>query len=384
MGDGGTGDGPQAGRDHLSAAAIRVYGLIAAGEDVPASCGPEVAELVAWGVVGYDPSRPSAPVALDPHEAARRRMAKELAETEARVHRLKTLPEVSDVLAVHFERGKWQAGGGTEFIDDPATVNARLEDVVGSAREQILAAQPGGPRDRGLLERSVERDAAALQRGVQMRTLYRDTVRQHPVTGEYARIMTGHGADYRTLVGHFERCIVVDGRTAFISDHVVEGAPEHAAWLVTDRAMVAFITAVFEGQWRRADPWHGDIRPRTSASAACAASATAAMGALLEGSVDTVSAAAVGVRTTPRQREILRDTAAGIEQRITARRIGISPRKLTDEITALKALFGASSLPQLTFQWALSPDRLVDDSAPADTVTAGAGIAGAVGVETAA
>lgn len=368
---------------YLTADDIRVYGLIAAQECVPPECAAQVGRLAAWGFVTFHPDRPDVPVALDPQVAARRRAMAELQEAEARMARLKALPDMSDQLGELYERAQWRAGAGTEFIDDPATVNARLEDVVGSAREQILSAQPGGPRDRCLLERSVARDAAALRRGVTMRTLYRDTVRQHPVTAEYARIMTGHGGDYRTLVGHFERCIVVDGRTAFISDHVVEGAPEHAAWLVTDRAMVAFIAAVFEEQWRRADPWHGDIRPRT-APAASAAAATAAVGALLQGPVDTVSAAAVGVRTTARQREILRDIAAGIEQRITARRIGISQRKLTDEITELKGLFGASSLPQLTFQWALSPDRLVDDSAPTDTVTAGAGIAGALGVETAA
>ncbi|MFD9249586.1 hypothetical protein [Streptomyces bottropensis] len=363
-----------------------MYGLIAVQERVPAEYAVQVGRLAAWGFVTFHPDRPDVPVALDPQVAARRRAQAELAEAEARMARLKALPDMSDQLGEVFERAQWRTGGGCEFIDDPVTVNARLEDVVGSAREQILSAQPNGPRDRELLERSLERDAGALRRGVQMRTLYRDTVRQHPVTAEYARVMTGHGADYRTLVGHFERCIVVDGRTAFISDHVVEGAPEHAAWLVTDRAMVAFISAVFEGQWRRADPWHGDIRPRTApaTSAASGTAATAAVGALLAGSVDTVSAAAVAVRTTPRQREILRDIAAGIEQRITARRIGISTRKLTDEITELKALFGASSLPQLTFQWALSPDRLMDDSAPTDTVTAGAGIAGALGVETAA
>jgi hypothetical protein len=31
----------------------------------------------------------------------------------------------------------------------------------------------------------------------------------------------------------------------------------------------------------------------------------------------------------------------------------------------LKASFDASSIPALTYKWALSPDRLVDDSAPA-------------------
>ncbi|RIH58207.1 hypothetical protein D3C59_36625 [Streptomyces sp. SHP22-7] len=48
-------------------------------------------------------------------------------------------------------------------------------------------------------------------------------------------------AEYRTLVGPFERCIVVDDRVAFISNYLVEQAPAHAAWQITCRATVAYI-----------------------------------------------------------------------------------------------------------------------------------------------
>ncbi|RIH58160.1 helix-turn-helix transcriptional regulator, partial [Streptomyces sp. SHP22-7] len=41
------------------------------------------------------------------------------------------------------------------------------------------------------------------------------------------------------------------------------------------------------------------------------------------------------MRTTRRQREILRDQAAGIEQRITGQRLGIGLRTVSDEIAAL-------------------------------------------------
>jgi hypothetical protein len=166
------------------------------------------------------------------------------------------------------------------------------------------------------------------------------------VTAEYARIMSVHGASYRTLVSHFERCIIVDRRVAFISDHVVEGAPAHAAWQVTDRALVAWIAAVYENEWNRADPWHGDLRNRSDRQW-----------------VDTITGGN-GLRTSPRQREILRAVAAGIEQKALARRLGISPRGLSDEIAVLKGVWGVQSLPELTYQWALSPDRLINDAAP--------------------
>lgn len=347
-----------------------MYARLTRQEPAGSKDGAALEELKAWRLVGFSPDRPDIPVPLPPDEAIRRRLADELAEAQRRVARMAAMPTLSDQLSMHFQRAQWTAEGGSEYLDDPATVNARLDDVVASARFEILAAQPGGPRTPELLERSVARDQSALNRGVVLRTLYRDTVRDHPVTAEYARIMSGHGAAYRTLVSHFERCIIVDRRVAFVSNHgVVEGAPEHAAWQITDRAMVAWIAAVHENEWQRADPWHGDLRTRRDGQ--------------WEG-VDTVTGGD-GVRTTPRQREILRAVAAGIEQRALARRMGISTRGLSDEIAVLKGVWGVQSLPELTYQWALSPDRLIDDGAPpADADRAGGGDDGAGLVEAAA
>lgn len=328
-----------------------MYARLNRQEPVSSKDGPALEELKAWRLVGFDPDRPDVPVPLNPDEAIRRRLADELAEAERRVARMAALPALSDSLSMHFERAQWTAEGGSEFLDDPATVNARLDDVIGSARTEILAAQPGGPRTRELLERSVARDQAALNRGVILRTVYRDTVRDNAVTAEYARTMSARGAAYRTLITHFERCIVVDRRVAFVSDHVVEGGPDHAAWLITDRAMVAWIAAVYDIQWDRAAPWHGELRGRQDGQWT---------------GVDTVSGPE-GVRTSARQREILRGIAAGTEQRVLARRMGIAPRTLSDQVTMLKALWGVETLPELAYQWALSPDRHIDDGAPSSS-----------------
>lgn len=331
----------------LSSAAVCLYARLTRQEPASSKDAAALEELKAWRLVGFAPDRPDVPVPLPPDEAIRRRLADELAEAQKRVARMAALPALSDDLSMHFQRAQWTAEGGSEFLDDPATVNARLDDVIASARTEILAAQPGGPRTRELLERSVARDQDALNRGVILRTVYRDTVRDNAVTAEYARTMSARGAAYRTLISYFERCIVVDRRVAFVSDHVVEGGPDHAAWMITDRAMVAWIAAVYDIQWQRASPWHGELRARQDGQWT---------------GVDTVTGGQ-GVRTSARQREILRGIAAGVEQRVLARRIGMSPRSLSDQVTFLKGLWGVQTLPELTYQWALSPDRLLDDSA---------------------
>ncbi|MFD1277991.1 LuxR C-terminal-related transcriptional regulator [Streptomyces kaempferi] len=235
-------------------------------------------------------------------------------------------------------------------------VNTRLDDLLNSARTEILAAQPGGPRTREQLERSMDRDRAALDRGVSMLTLYRDSVRQSTAMASHIAVMTGHGAEYRTLVAPYERAIVIDRRHAFVSDYAVAGSPAHAAWHVTDPAAIGFIVGAFTNAWQLGQEWRGE--PRTGLDGREADAATDAW------CVDTVSGPSAGVRTTPLERAILRDMVDGIQQRTTAARLGISPRTLTKHIEVLKEKFGAVSPAQLGCKFALSPDYRFDDSAP--------------------
>lgn len=335
---------PPAHQGHLTAQAIRLFGLIAQGETVPAERQPELEELVAWGLVTFDDDRPGVPVALEPRAAMRRHATEQLAQLAVEIERVSSMPTVADDLSEQFERAAWHSGAGSQFLAEQGLVNARLQDVVGRAETEILAAQPGGPRSRELMDIAVKRDSQALQRGVRLQTLYRDTVRDHEVTQEWARTMTAVGASYRTLIAPFQRCIIIDRRQAFISDYVVPGAPQHAAWHVTDRAVVAYMAQVFEDIWHRAQPWHGEPRERKSQP-------------------DTAA-----VRTTPLQREILRDTVAGKQQKVTAARLGFSVRTLTRHIEELRKMWGADSLAQLAALWMVSPDRLVDDGPGAEPV----------------
>lgn len=308
--------------------------------------------LVEWGLVTDEEQ----PVARDPQHALRTKVSAELAKARHHIEMVETMPELSRDLIREYQQVKLRVpGSSSEYLVDPETVNARLQDVVAGARWEILAAQPGGPRSRELLEIAVARDSAALDRGVDLRTIYRDTVRDHPVTAQYARTMSarteGRPARYATLVGDFERMIIVDRQTAFVSDHIVENSPPHSAWMVTDPAVVAVLARVHDMNWRRAQPWMGEMRTTCGPS----------------------PVGADGVRTNRQQRGILRYLAAGVSQAATARKLGVSKRKLEEDIAVLKALWGVRTVVELVFQYALSPDRLVDDS---DALTAGQGLEG--------
>jgi DNA-binding CsgD family transcriptional regulator len=344
-------------RELLSAEAVRAFGLIAGGEPLPEECADSLAELAAWGFVKIDSGSGGRPVALNPEDIAERNLEALLSEAADRVAKMRSLRRMSEQLSAEYDRAQLRAGGSSEYIDDATVVNTRLDDLLNSARTEILAAQPGGPRTREQLERSAARDRAALDRGVTMLTLYRDSVRQSTAMTSHIAMMTGHGAHYRTLVAPYERAIVIDRRHAFVSDYAVAGSPPHAAWHVTDPAAIGFIVGAFMNAWQLAQPWKGEPRAGSDVQ-------TAADGQ--DWCVDTVSGPTATVRTTPLERAILRDMVDGIQQRTTAARLGISPRTLTKHIEVLKGKFDAVSPAQLGCKFALSPDYRFDDSASAD------------------
>ena len=338
-------------QEFLSDAAKQLYGLFARQDWVQAKTitgeYPDAyGELTALGLIQEDPDRPGRPVVRNPKRALESVLFAQREEAKHRVALMAALPDLTNQLAGQYAATRLRPGRSSEYLDDQAIANSRIQDVVAGAKVEILAAQPGGPRSKALLDEAVCRETAALDRGVCLRTVYRDTVRDDPVTAEYARRLatrtTGHAAQYRTLPGRFERMIIVDREQAFVTDHII-GGPAHAAWHVTDRAVIAVLAEMFDQMWLYGEPWAGVLRGRR--------------GRL---DVDTVSSTD-GVRTSARQRQILRYIAAGKSQPSIARRIGVSNRKLAEEIAALKALWGASTLPELSYQWALSPDRLVDD-----------------------
>lgn len=345
---------------HLSEAARRLYAACANRDLVEyvailAEHPTAEAELLRWGLIAPDQEVGGIPAVRDPKAALDRILAAELATARDRVARMAALPDLTVELAQHYQAVQLRApGGASVYLDDSDVANARIQDVVGSARREILAAQPGGPRSPELLGIAVQRDTAALDRGVELRTIYRDTVRDHPVTAEYARTMStrtgGRPAQYRTLPGAFERMIIVDREQAFVSNHIVAGAPQHAAWLITDPAAVAVLARVFDSTWMRARPWMGQLRARRGDARDTIGSSGSGM---------------EGVRTTRRQREIMRNLCTGVPQASIARRIGVSERTMEKEVAGLKRLWGVSTMNELIYHWAQSVDNKVDDSAPA-------------------
>jgi sugar-specific transcriptional regulator TrmB len=164
-----------------------------------------------------------------------------------------------------------------------------ISGAVGEAEEELLTAQPQTGRERASLKAATERDQAALERGVTMRTLYQHSARRHTATRNYVAEVTALGAEVRTLDEFFNRMIVVDRRLAIIPGPT----GDDVAIAVQEPALVAYLVDVFERAWERARPFTNTERSMMNDIALEQRAMTIRM--LIEGHSDPVSAKRLGV-----------------------------------------------------------------------------------------
>lgn len=172
-------------------------------------------------------------------------------------------------------------------------INPFIASVVADAEFELLTAQPQAGRAGSTLEPTInaaaQRDVAALDRGVTMRTLYQHSARRSSITHKYVAAVTAHGAEVRTLDEFFNRLIVVDRRIAVIPSH--EGLS--AALAIRESSLVAYLVDMFERTWERARPFTNRETSLMKDIAAEQRAMTIRM--LIEGHADPASAKRLGV-----------------------------------------------------------------------------------------
>lgn len=173
-------------------------------------------------------------------------------------------------------------------IRGSSNINRFLLASVGDAESEVLAAHPDGT-STAVLGAGLERDRAALARGVTLRTLFQHPARRSTAIREYADAVTARGAEVRTLDDVFNQLIVVDHRLAIVPGS--EAAD--VAIAIHDANLVSYLVDIFERAWERAHPFN----ERDAHPAAADDVHTRAIRMLVEGRSDNASAKRVGVST---------------------------------------------------------------------------------------
>ena len=137
-------------------------------------------------------------------------------------------------------------------------VRAWLEETAHAGLTEVMTFEHGGPQTQGNIDASKPLDQEALESGTTIRTIYLDSVRNHPPTMAYMRWLVEKGAQVRTVATLPLRMVIFDERTALIPVN-----PEHSAvGAVVQRGpgMVAALCALFEQIWQTANPVGTDRR----------------------------------------------------------------------------------------------------------------------------
>jgi DNA-binding CsgD family transcriptional regulator len=189
-------------------------------------------------------------------------------------------------------------------------VRARIEYLAASAQRECLSFMPGRAQSAASLAESRPLDEAALRRGVVLRTVYQDSMRNDPGTLDYAAWLVAAGGEVRTVPVLPSRMLIVDDRVALVPID-----PENSragAMQLTGTGVVSCLQSLFTLVWASADPL-SRVPERDPGG------------------------------LTAQQRELLRLLGEGLTDDAAANRLGVSQRTARRMMADLMTLLGARS-----------------------------------------
>lgn len=252
--------------------------------------------------------------AVSPRAATARMLAPlalRVRETHDEMDRLRALLEgLLPEYEAGTDRRDRDGANSLELITDPAALQNLIRELIASAESEVLTCHPGGGRPPATLEAAVGRDEAMLARGVRMRTLYQHTARYSRPTAAYVERVTALGSQVRTVGDGLMRMILVDRHTGLMEVHGDSGA----ALVVREPNVVHFMVQTFERSWAEAEAFSTTVGP------------------------DQARSISDELRQT-----IVRLLAEGLEDKVIARRLGMSERTCQRHIAEIMRAVGAKS-----------------------------------------
>ncbi|GHE51852.1 LuxR family transcriptional regulator [Streptomyces spiralis] len=180
-----------------------------------------------------------------------------------------------------------------EQLIGPEAIRERLAELARTARTEVTTFAPGGAHSAEDLAASRKPNADLLGRGVRMRTVYLDSVRNHAPTLEHVSWLHQHGGQVRTVPDLPIRMIIFDRRQAMLP---IDTSDARAGGVVLSGAgTVAALCALFESVWQIAVPL--GTTPKCDAK-----------------------------DMPPQERAVLKMLAQGYTDEAIAKRLGVSPR----------------------------------------------------------
>ncbi|WP_035838631.1 LuxR C-terminal-related transcriptional regulator [Kitasatospora azatica] len=190
-------------------------------------------------------------------------------------------------------------------------IQGRLEQMGHAARSEVLGVHPGAAQRPEDLAAGRPANAAAIARGVVIKSLYQDVTRNDPHTTVYAHWLISLGSEVRTAPVTPQRLVIVDRTQALVP--IDPADTRQGALHVTERGIVTALLDLFEQAWSAAVPL-GATRPEDPETG-----------------------------LTGTERELLRLLGTGLTDDAAGQRLGISSRTVSRYMSSIMERLGSAS-----------------------------------------
>jgi DNA-binding CsgD family transcriptional regulator/sugar-specific transcriptional regulator TrmB len=194
------------------------------------------------------------------------------------------------VLVAETARGSSETQTEVEELTGIDAIRDRLEQLTSETRFEVLSFAPGGAQTAAARTSSRPLDQQLLERGVSMRTVYLDSVRNDPPTVAYATWLSEQGGQVRTVNTLPLRMIIVDRESAVVPLNPT--LSDVGATVLRGSGAVAAMCALFDQIWSAATPL-GVARPRDERG--LSAQERGLLQLLADGDTDSIAARKLGV-----------------------------------------------------------------------------------------
>jgi len=192
------------------------------------------------------------------------------------------------------------SGFAVERLHGKPAIRARIRELMATARHEAVLCLPDGPGAEGGPEGARLGDAGLASRSVTVRTLCSERVRGDSDILRRVRTLAEHGVAVRAVSSLSARLHLVDRRTAVVQ---LGDDQEHEALVVTQPALIAVLSSLFEAVWATAVP----LTAGTAAGDAAITPPELALLQLLgEGLTDDAAARKLGVSLRTERRMLTR------------------------------------------------------------------------------
>jgi DNA-binding CsgD family transcriptional regulator len=225
-------------------------------------------------------------------------MARQQAELAAQQQRIESSRAAAAQLIAEFsDLSPRSSSPGVEQLVGIDQIRDRLALLSRNVRSEVMSFSPDGAQTVANMEASRPLNKELLARGVRMRTIYLESVRNSAASTDYADWLRNQGGQVRTVAELPTRMIITDRSTAVIpvtSDDAAAGAV-----LLTGEGTLAALCALFESIWGAARPLG---QPTVRDCQGLSGQERAALTLLAEGHTDDAIAKRLGVSSRTSRR----------------------------------------------------------------------------------